>query len=176
MKKNIKISVIGLGYVGLPLAVEFSKKYRVIGFDINKDRAANLKKGFDETNEVDQNELIKAQNINEEKGLLVIDKDDNIETCNIHIITVPTPVDKDFKPDLNPIKSATEMIANILKKDDIVIYETTVYPGLTEEICIPILEKISGLKYNSDFFAGYSPERINPGDKKRTLTKIVKVT
>ena len=176
MKKNIKISVIGLGYVGLPLAVEFSKKYRVIGFDINKERVSNLKIGIDETNEVDHNELRKSQNITDEKGLLVTDKVDNIETCNIHIITVPTPVDENFNPDLKPIKSATKMIANILKKDDIVIYETTVYPGLTEEICIPILEKISGFKFNSDFFAGYSPERINPGDKKRTLTKIVKVT
>ena len=176
MKKNIKISVIGLGYVGLPLAVEFSKKYRVIGFDINKERVSNLKIGIDETNEVDHNELRKSQNITDEKGLLVTDKVDNIETCNIHIITVPTPVDENFDPDLKPIKSATKMIANILKKDDIVIYETTVYPGLTEEICIPILEKISGFKYNSDFFAGYSPERINPGDKNRTLTKIVKVT
>ena len=176
MKKNIKISVIGLGYVGLPLAVEFSKKYRVIGFDINKERVSNLKIGIDETNEVDHNELRKSQNITNKKGLLVTDKVDNIQTCNIHIITVPTPVDENFDPDLKPIKSATKMIANILKKDDIVIYETTVYPGLTEEICIPILEKISGFKYNSDFFAGYSPERINPGDKKRTLTKIVKVT
>ena len=176
MKKNIKISVIGLGYVGLPLAVEFSKKYRVIGFDINKERVSNLKIGIDETNEVDQNELTKSQNITDQKGLLVTDKVDNIETCNIHIITVPTPVDENFDPDLKPIKSATKMIANILKKDDVVIYETTVYPGLTEEICIPILEQISGLKYNLDFFAGYSPERINPGDKKRTLTKIVKVT
>ena len=159
-EKNIKISVIGLGYVGLPLAVEFSKKYRVIGFDINKERVSNLKIGIDETNEVDHNELRKSQNITNKKGLLVTDKVDNIQTCNIHIITVPTPVDENFDPDLKPIKSATKMIANILKKDDIVIYETTVYPGLTEEICIPILEKISGFKYNSDFFAGYSPREL----------------
>ena len=151
MKKNIKINVIGLGYVGLPLAVEFSKKYRVIGFDINKERVSNLKIGIDETNEVDHDELRKSQNITDEKGLLVTDKVDNIETCNIHIITVPTPVDENFDPDLKPIKSATKMIANILKKDDIVIYETTVYPGLTEEICIPILEKISGLSTTQTF-------------------------
>lgn len=168
--KDKKIAIIGLGYVGLPLAIEFSKKYKVIGFDINKDRISELLRGFDRTNEVEINVSTDSTNIQFSSDL------NKIKSCNIFIITVPTPID-DFKnPDLKPLFKATEMIGTILKKGDIVIYESTVYPGCTEEECVPLLEKNSNLLFNKDFFCGYSPERINPGDKVNTITKIIKVT
>lgn len=169
---NYKLCVVGLGYVGLPLAIEFSKKYKVIGYDINKKRIAELNNFIDSTLEVDNNRL-KNQIYN---GLLLSDSIDDIKECNIFIITVPTPIDRYNKPDLTPIVKASESIGGVIKNNDIVIYESTVYPGLTEEICVPILEKSSNLIYNKDFFVGYSPERINPGDKVNTLTTIVKVT
>tara|TARA_X000000368_G_C23045658_1_gene719030 strand:- start:840 stop:2132 length:1293 start_codon:yes stop_codon:yes gene_type:complete len=177
-----KICVVGLGYVGLPLAVEFAKKYITIGFDINNKRINELNMCLDNTLEISSDDLkeniFKNQNdlFNQKNGLFLSNEIDSIKPCNIYIITVPTPINNEKKPDLNPIISATNMIANIIKKDDIIIYESTVYPGLTEEICMPILEKVSRLKYNQDFFLGYSPERINPGDKLRTITKIVKIT
>tara|TARA_B100002051_G_C16743839_1_gene646147 strand:+ start:4381 stop:5673 length:1293 start_codon:yes stop_codon:yes gene_type:complete len=177
-----KICVVGLGYVGLPLAVEFAKKYITIGFDINNKRINELNKFIDNTLEISSEDLkeniFKNQNdlFNQKNGLFLSNEIDSIKPCNIYIITVPTPINNEKKPDLDPIISATNMIANIIKKEDVVIYESTVYPGLTEEICMPILEKVSGLKYNQDFFLGYSPERINPGDKLRTITKIVKIT
>ena len=165
-----KIGIIGLGYVGLPLAVEFGKKIDVIGFDINKTRIEELKKGHDRTLEVEP-ENLKASN------KLVYSSDlADLKTANIFIVTVPTPVDEYKKPDLRPIESASRTVGQVLKKGDIVIYESTVYPGCTEEICVPILEKTSGLKFNVDFFCGYSPERINPGDKVHRLTTIKKVT
>ncbi len=176
---NQKIAIIGLGYVGLPLAVEFSKKYKVIGFDINKTRVNELKNCIDKTNECDIDELKKVTSCNDiesNKGLIFSSSLNDIKSCNIFIITVPTPIDKFKSPDLNPLLSASEMIGKVLKANDIVIYESTVYPGCTEEDCVPVLEKFSGLKYNVNFFCGYSPERINPGDKVNTLTKIVKVT
>jgi len=177
-----KICVVGLGYVGLPLAVEFAKKYITIGFDINNKRIDELRMCLDNTREISSEDL--KENIyknqsdlfNQKNGLFLSNEIDSIKSCNIYIITVPTPINNEKKPDLDPIISATNMIANIIKKDDVVIYESTVYPGLTEELCMPILEKVSGLKYNQDFFLGYSPERINPGDKLRTITKIVKIT
>ena len=164
------IGIIGLGYVGLPLAIEFGKKHQTIGFDINANRISELKKDFDKTLEVNKNEFDEAKN------LVFTSESDKIKNCNIYIVTVPTPVDKFNTPDLSPLKSASRMVGTVLKKGDIVIYESTVYPGATEEVCVPILEEVSGLKYNNDFFAGYSPERINPGDKKRTLTNITKIT
>ncbi len=165
-----KIGIIGLGYVGLPLAVEFGKKLDVIGFDINKGRIEELKKGHDRTLEVEPENLKAA-------GKLVYSSELNdLKTVNIFIVTVPTPVDEYKKPDLRPIESASRTVGQVLKKGDIVIYESTVYPGCTEEICVPILEKTSGLKFNVDFFCGYSPERINPGDKVHRLTTIKKVT
>lgn len=167
---DAKIGVIGLGYVGLPLAVEFGKKFTVIGFDINIDRVNELKNGIDRTSECTNDEMKSSHN-------LVFSTDINsIKECNIYIVTVPTPIDKFKSPDLKPILNASEMIGTILKKGDLVIYESTVYPGCTEEDCVPVLEKRSNLKYNTDFFCGYSPERINPGDKINTLTKIKKVT
>jgi len=167
---NKKIGVIGLGYVGLPLAVEFGKIREVIGFDINKERVVELTGGFDRTLEVEGNELKEA------KGLGFTAQLDDLKDCQIYIVTVPTPVD-DFKnPDLTPLLKASEMIGTILKQGDIVIYESTVYPGCTEEDCIPMLEKYSGLRFNQDFFCGYSPERINPGDKINRLPTIKKVT
>ena len=168
--KNKKIAIIGLGYVGLPLAVEFGKKYKTIGFDINKIRIAQLLKGNDITLETTKNA------INESKHLKFSSDIDDLEKCNIFIVTVPTPINKFKTPDLSPLLSATKMLGKIIKKNDIVIYESTVYPGCTEEDCVPILESESGLKFNKDFFCGYSPERINPGDKINTLTKIKKVT
>lgn len=167
---EVKIAVIGLGYVGLPLAVEFGKKIPVVGFDINNERVKSLKKYNDITLE-----LGSAQ-IKEAKLLTVSNNIDDIQSCNIFIITVPTPIDKNNTPDLSPLKNASEMIGKIIKPDNIVIFESTVYPGATEEFCVPILEKESGLKFNDDFYVGYSPERINPGDKENTLTKIKKIT
>ena len=154
---NIKIAVIGLGYVGLPLAIEFAKKFPTIGFDIDKKRIKKLKEGLDSTQEISKENL---------KGtkLIFTSQVIQLEECNFFIITVPTPVDSSKTPDLIPIKSATALVSSILKKGDIVVYESTVFPGLTEEICVPILETSSNLKYNEDFFCGYSPERINPGD------------
>ncbi len=169
-KTNLKIAIIGLGYVGLPLAVEFGKKYQVIGFDINHDRISELKKGFDRTNESNKEEIFSA------KYLHFSSEVDKLKEYNVFIVTVPTPINKFKSPDLQPLIKASAMLGGILKKGDIVIYESTVYPGCTEEDCVPVLESYSGLKFNVDFFCGYSPERINPGDKVNTLTKIKKVT
>lgn len=165
-----KIAIIGLGYVGLPLAVEFGKKFPVIGFDINNERIAELQKGYDRTLEVEKEELLSSANLTFASNI------EAIKAANIYIVTVPTPIDKHKSPDLTPLLKASETVGKVLSKGDIVIYESTVYPGCTEEDCVPVLEKHSGLKYNVDFFCGYSPERINPGDKINTLTKIRKVT
>jgi UDP-N-acetyl-D-glucosamine/UDP-N-acetyl-D-galactosamine dehydrogenase len=167
---SAKIAILGLGYVGLPLAVEFSKVYHTIGFDISKSRVKELKSGIDSTLEVSSEELELSSNLKYTNDLK------EIEECNIYIITVPTPIDEDKKPDLKPLKSASISAGRVINSGDIVIYESTVFPGATEEICVPILEKISGLKFNQDFFCGYSPERINPGDKEHRLTSIKKVT
>ncbi|WP_191859203.1 nucleotide sugar dehydrogenase [Hanstruepera ponticola] len=176
MKKQ-NITIVGLGYVGLPLAVEFAKKFPVIGFDINSKRVAELQNGIDRTLEVTEPELKSV--LTQEPhavGLRITDLVSDTDTSNIYIITVPTPTDDLNKPVFTPLIKASETIGRVLKKDDIVIYESTVYPGVTEDICVPILESVSGLTFNSDFYAGYSPERINPGDKKHTVTKILKVT
>jgi UDP-N-acetyl-D-glucosamine/UDP-N-acetyl-D-galactosamine dehydrogenase len=165
-----KIGIIGLGYVGLPLAVEFGKVMQVIGFDINQTRIAELKSGWDKTLEVDRSEL---QGL---KGLSFSFQSEDLKTVNYFIVTVPTPVDVYKKPDLTPLIRASEAIGKVLKRGDVVIYESTVYPGCTEEDCVPVLEKLSGLKFNVDFFCGYSPERINPGDKQHRLPNIKKVT
>jgi len=167
---NYKIAIIGLGYVGLPLAVAFGEKYSVIGFDIQSDRVAQLRKGEDNTLQCTPQEIANASKLNFTNDL------HQIKDCNIYIITVPTPVTKDKQPDLNLLLTASKMVGGLLKKGDIVIYESTVYPGCTEEDCVPVLEKFSDLRYNQDFYCGYSPERINPGDKVHTLTKIIKVT
>ena len=167
---DLRIAIIGLGYVGLPLAVEFGKKGPVIGFDINQKRIDELKGGQDHTLEVTSEELQQSQHLSFSANL------DELKQCNFFIVTVPTPVDQVNRPDLTPLRKASETVGQVLKKGDIVVYESTVYPGATEEVCIPILEKVSGLKFNQDFFAGYSPERINPGDKVNTLTKIKKIT
>ena len=167
-----EICIIGLGYVGLPLAHSFSEKFNVVGFDINKARIDELNNGFDRTLELNDNEVKDSL----DNGVIFTTNIKDIKDCNIYIVTVPTPIDENNEPDLSPIVKSTESIAKVLKKDDIVIYESTVYPGVTEEICAPILEKSSGLKYNQDFFCGYSPERINPGDKEHTVTKILKIT
>jgi UDP-N-acetyl-D-galactosamine dehydrogenase len=177
--KNKKIAIIGLGYVGLPLAIEFGKKYRVIGFDIDQDRINELLSGNDRTREADIESLIFSMNLakqSNEYGLSLSSNELDISSCNIYIVTVPTPIDKFKSPNLIPLLNASKQIAKVLKKEDIVIYESTVYPGCTEDDCVPILESYSGLKFNYDFFCGYSPERINPGDKINTLTKIKKVT
>jgi UDP-N-acetyl-D-glucosamine/UDP-N-acetyl-D-galactosamine dehydrogenase len=166
---DIKIAILGLGYVGLPLAIEFSKKYPTIGFDNNEERINQLKDGLDKTLEVDEKEL-KAANITYTTDI----KD--IVVCNTYIITVPTPVDKYNNPDMGPLASASAMVGKLLNADDVVIYESTVYPGATEEFCVPILERESGLTYNTEFFCGYSPERINPGDEEHSLKTITKVT
>ncbi|GAQ47805.1 TPA: nucleotide sugar dehydrogenase [Flavobacterium psychrophilum] len=174
----MKIAVIGLGYVGLPLARLFATKYDVVGFDINTKRVSELHSGLDSTLEVSQELLqsvLKTENTNTE-GLFCSTNIDDIKDCNHYIVTVPTPVDKNNKPDLTPLYKSSETVGQVLKKGDIVIYESTVYPGVTEEECVPVLEKTSGLKFNIDFFAGYSPERINPGDKEHTVDKILKVT
>ena len=168
--KEKKIAIIGLGYVGLPLAVEFGKHFKVLGFDINSKRVNELKNFIDLTKEVEQDQLKSAINI------IFSDNVDDLRNYNIYIVTVPTPIDKFKAPDLRPLLKATEMVGKVLKKGDLVIYESTVYPGCTEEDCIPILESESQLSFNKDFYCGYSPERINPGDKINTLTKIVKVT
>lgn len=164
------LAIIGLGYVGLPLAVEFGKKYSVIGFDVNETRIAELKSGVDRTLEIDIKELELASYLSYTSNLA------DLKSAQVFIVTVPTPIDEANRPDLTPLIKASQTVGNALKKGDIVIYESTVYPGCTEEICIPVLEKISGLKFNVDFFCGYSPERINPGDKVNTLTKIRKIT
>jgi UDP-N-acetyl-D-galactosamine dehydrogenase len=175
---NIKIAIIGLGYVGLPLARLFATKYPVVGFDINQKRIGELNAGTDSTLEVDEDVLkqVLVTSSSNENGLFCSNQMDDIKDCNYYIVTVPTPVDKNNRPDLTPLYKSSETVGKVLKKGDIVIYESTVYPGVTEEECIPVLEKISGLKFNVDFFAGYSPERINPGDKEHTVEKILKVT
>jgi UDP-N-acetyl-D-galactosamine dehydrogenase len=170
MNQDISIAIIGLGYVGLPLAIEFGKKYPTIGFDINTKRIDELKSGRDHTLEVTLENLTSAKQLSYSSDI----KD--ISTCNYFIITVPTPIDKNKRPDLFPLLSASETVGKVLKNGDIVIYESTVYPGATEEECVPVLEKHSGLKFNINFYCGYSPERINPGDKVHTVTKIRKVT
>ena len=168
--QNTDIAVIGLGYVGLPLAVEFGKNQTVVGYDINSERIKQLNDGEDKTLEVESNELTSSLNLS------FTDKLDDIAGCNVFIVTVPTPIDQHKRPDLSPLINASKGVAKILKKGDIVIYESTVYPGATEEDCVPVLEEISGLKFNKDFFIGYSPERINPGDKVHQLKNIKKVT
>jgi UDP-N-acetyl-D-galactosamine dehydrogenase len=173
---DIKIAVIGLGYVGLPLAMEFSSKYKVVGFDIDRSRIDELSRGNDRTKEADVVRLKKLIDNTLENGLKFSANLSDIIECNVYIVTVPTPIDNFKSPDLTPLKKASEMIGGVLKPGDIVIYESTVYPGCTEEDCVPILEKFSELKFNIDFFCGYSPERINPGDKINTLVNIMKVT
>jgi len=167
---TVNIAIIGLGYVGLPLAVEFGKKRNTIGFDINQKRITDLNKGYDFTLEVSSEELKKASQLQFYSDVK------ELENCNVYIVTVPTPIDDNNAPDLNPLRKASAMLATVIKKGDVVIYESTVYPGATEEVCIPVIEKGSGLRFNEDFYAGYSPERINPGDKVNTLTKIKKIT
>ena len=168
--QDVKLAVIGLGYVGLPLAVEFGKKRSVLGFDVNKKRVDELKSGRDHTLEVESEDLQQAS------GLTYSMVIDDLAACNLYIVTVPTPIDEYKRPDLTPLIKASETIGKVLKKGDVVVYESTVYPGATEEDCVPVLEKTSGLKFNVDFFAGYSPERINPGDKEHRVTTIKKVT
>ncbi len=178
-QNDYKIAIIGLGYVGLPLAIEFGKKYKVLGFDINQARIEELKSGKDRTNEADLEGLQVVINLANESDKLGLQFSSNIEELkayNVYIVTVPTPIDQFKAPDLRPLLKASEMLGRVIKRDDIVIYESTVYPGCTEEECVPVLEKYSGLKFNIDFYCGYSPERINPGDKVNTLTKIKKVT
>ena len=172
MIENIKIGVVGLGYVGLPVSVLFSNKYKVVGYDINKSRVDDLNQFDDMTLEVSYEKLKKALSSN----LIITNNLIELKSCNFYIITVPTPILEDKTPDLRPLKSASKAIAKLLFQGDIVVYESTVYPGCTEEVCVPILEKESGLNFNQDFFCGYSPERINPGDKKHTIDKIIKVT
>lgn len=168
--ETTKLAVIGLGYVGLPLAVEFGKTRSVVGFDINTSRIEALRAGHDSTLEVDDEELKSASRLSFSNNV------DDIADCNVYIVTVPTPIDAHKRPDLTPLIKASETIGKVLKRGDVVIYESTVYPGATEEDCVPVLERVSGLKFNDDFFAGYSPERINPGDKTHRLTTIMKVT
>ena len=180
----IRLAILGLGYVGLPLARLFATKYPVIGFDINEQRISELNNGIDLTLEIEEDLLksvlvsspVTLSGVEESIGLYCSNKLEDIADCNYYIVTVPTPVDKHNKPDLTPLYKASETVAKVLKKGDVVIYESTVYPGVTEEECVPVLEKLSGLKFNVDFFAGYSPERINPGDKEHTVDKILKVT
>ncbi len=176
-QSDIKICIIGLGYVGLPLALEFGKQYKTIGYDINKTRVEELSRGEDHTLEADPDELKQVMSSNQTvTGLHFTSDLKNIKDSNVYIVTVPTPIDHFKKPDLIPLLEASKMLGTVLKKKDIVIYESTVYPGCTEEECVPVLEKESGLKFNEDFYCGYSPERINPGDKVNTLTTIKKVT
>ena len=167
---KVKIGILGLGYVGLPLAVEFGKKFDVVGFDLKQSRIDELTSGIDSTLEIEGSEFEAANKLSFTSSM------SELQDCNVFIVTVPTPLDESNQPDLRPLKSASEMIGKILKKRDIVVYESTVYPGATEEFCVPILESKSGLKFNTDFFAGYSPERINPGDKEHRLPSIMKVT
>ena len=176
MKKYPIIAIIGLGYVGLPLAVAFATKYKVIGFDINSKRVTELQNGHDTTLEISDTELKKSLALNTGIGLKLTGDPIQMKEANVFIITAPTPINKYNQPVLTPLQKASETVGKFLKKEDVVIIESTVYPGVTEEICIPIMEQISGLTINKDFFAGYSPERINPGDKKHTVTKILKVT
>ena len=170
--KETRIGIIGLGYVGLPLAVACSKHFETIGFDINKSRIKDLNQGKDQTLEVSEGDLRDALS----KDLSLDSSVESLENCNFYIVTVPTPVDKNNNPDFSPLESASKTVAQVIAKDDVVVFESTVYPGATEEICVPIIERISGLTFNKDFFVGYSPERINPGDKNHTVTKILKVT
>lgn len=167
---NIRIGIVGLGYVGLPLAVEFGKKYETLGFDINHSRLVELHQGYDSTLEVGDHELAEAKHLSYSSSL------DDLKASNVFIVTVPTPINEHKQPDLTPLIKASESIGKVLKQGDIVIYESTVYPGATEEDCVPVLERVSGLKFNQDFFCGYSPERINPGDKEHRVTNILKVT
>ena len=167
---DLKLGIIGLGYVGLPLAVEFGRKRKVIGFDIKQERIDELKSGHDSTNEVTSEELGSAGHLTFSSQM------QDLNICNCYIVTVPTPIDEHKRPDLVPLISASEIVGKVLKKGDLIIYESTVYPGATEEDCVPVLEKSSGLKFNQDFYCGYSPERINPGDKEHRLTKIKKIT
>jgi UDP-N-acetyl-D-galactosamine dehydrogenase len=184
---TIQITVVGLGYVGLPLAVEFGKKYPTVGFDINEERVAELESGFDRTRETSPEEIKAANQLTFVTSLSSLSNTGlnplpigegwgGRRSGGVFIVTVPTPIDQFKKPDLRPLISASTMIGQVLKKGDVVIYESTVYPGCTEEDCVPVLEQVSGLTFNEDFFCGYSPERINPGDKKNTLTKILKIT
>ncbi len=168
--ENTKIAMIGLGYVGLPLAVEFGKKYTTVGFDINQQRIDELNSGNDYTLEVSATELAEAEKLNYSSDIKAI------SDCNIYIVTVPTPINDHKQPDLTPLEKASALLGKVINQDDIVIYESTVYPGATEEVCVPILEQVSGLVFNQDFFVGYSPERINPGDKEHRVTNILKVT
>jgi len=167
---DVRVAIIGLGYVGLPLAVEFGKKFGTVGFDINQERVDELRDGIDSTLEVTSNQL-------KNSSLLAYTSSvKEIESANVYIVTVPTPIDDSNAPDLTPLRRASEMIGSVISRGDVVIYESTVYPGATEEVCLPVIEKLSGLAFNRDFYAGYSPERINPGDKVNTLTKIMKIT
>ena len=166
-----KIAIIGLGYVGLPLAIEFAKKFKVIGYDINSSRIENLQSGHDSTLEVSDKDLSSVKD-----NVKYTNKIDEINDCNFYIVTVPTPIDEANRPNLKPLIEASKSVGTVLSKNDIVIYESTVYPGVTEDVCVPELEKSSGLNFNKDFFCGYSPERINPGDKVNTVTKIKKIT
>ncbi|GAB3203689.1 UDP-N-acetyl-D-galactosamine dehydrogenase [Pontibacter aydingkolensis] len=176
--EGARIAVIGLGYVGLPLAVEFAKQFKTIGFDINEARVKELSNGHDHTLEVEDEQLkaVLTDDCSTAKGLYCTNDLSKIESCNFYIITVPTPVDKYNRPVLTPLYKASETVGKVLKRGDIVVYESTVYPGVTEDECVPVLESVSGLKFNIDFFAGYSPERINPGDKEHTVAKILKIT
>jgi UDP-N-acetyl-D-galactosamine dehydrogenase len=168
--KDLKLAVIGLGYVGLPLGLEFAKKRKVIGFDIDKKRIEELNSGIDKNLEFNKDELQNSNQLN------FTNNQDDLKSANCYIITIPTPVDKFKKPDLTLLLKASETIGKIIKRSDLIIYESTVYPGCTEEVCVPVLEKFSKLKFNQDFFCGYSPERINPGDKEHTISNIKKVT
>jgi len=168
--KTAKIGIIGLGYVGLPLAVEFGKQYPTVGFDINQARVDELASGKDHTLECSPEELASATDLTFSTDI------NDLGDCNVYIVTVPTPVDAQKRPDLTPLEKASETLGKVVSKGDVVIYESTVYPGATEEVCVPVVERVSGLKFNEDFFAGYSPERINPGDKERRLTNIIKIT
>ncbi|PRY48322.1 UDP-N-acetyl-D-galactosamine dehydrogenase [Arcticibacter pallidicorallinus] len=176
--KDKKIGVIGLGYVGLPLAVEFAKRYKVVGFDINSNRVSQLKSGFDHTREIDEDRLqdVLSFDCTSLTGLFCTTEKQYLESCNMFIVTVPTPVDRNRRPDLTPLLRASTLVGGLLKDGDIVVYESTVYPGVTEDECVPILEKQSGLTFNKHFFVGYSPERINPGDKEHTVARIRKIT
>ncbi len=176
MKKDPTIAIIGLGYVGLPLAVAFAAKYKVIGFDINSKRVSELKQGNDFTLEISKEELQEVLDTSNSFGLEITDDASKIEDAQVYIITVPTPTNKYNQPVLIPLQKASEAVGKVLQKNDVVIIESTVYPGVTEDVCVPIMEEVSGLSFNKDFYAGYSPERINPGDKKHTVTKILKVT
>lgn len=176
--EEIKVAVIGLGYVGLPLAVEFAKQYKVFGFDTNEERIERLKEGFDHTQEIDKQDLqnVLTFDCSTSKGLFCTNELELLRKCSVYIVTVPTPVDKNNRPNLQPLIMASKMVGKVLKKGDVVVYESTVYPGVTEDECVPMLECSSGLKFNIDFFAGYSPERINPGDKDHTVANILKIT